>query len=563
MEYVIFGAVIVSFLALYTIRCVLEERRRKRNFKKSLYANFGNTACKTYPDGRFDTIGARFRKRCQNASGTEHIIDDITWNDLEMDKVFQRMDYTYSAAGEEALYTLLRLPTADEEELAKRERLIRTFMEREDDRVRLQMLYAAIGRTGKYSIHEYMDYLENMQERKNTRHYGVLAAMIFSLVLCFTSHMSIGIVLLCGLLCYNLVTYFREKNEIDPYITTFGYILRILEMESKFSQCQIEAIADMVTDMDEKRKKFGKFRRFSYLLMQQNSMSGNPLDILLDYVRMGLHLNLIKFNTMLAECKKYKEDIVCMIETIGYIESMISVACYRASLNVYCIPVLEKDKSDFCVTEIFHPLLCEPVANSFHIKKGMLLTGSNASGKSTFLKTVAIGQIMAQSVHTVCAKDYAGTYRRVYTSMALRDSIEDSESYFIVEIKALKRIVEAVDCSGLPVMCFVDEVLRGTNTVERIAAASQILEQLAESGVFCCAATHDIELASLLKEWYENYHFEETIEENDIKFNYLLKQGKATSRNAIRLLSVLGYEENLVAKAEKRADLFLCSGEWK
>ena len=568
MEYIILGAVIVLFLIIYMIRCVLDEKRRKKEFKKSLYENYGNVTSKKYPEGRLETIATHFKR----ITG-EFCVDDITWNDLEMDKVFCRMDYTFSAAGEEMLYTLLRIPTADESELEKREMLIRWFSEHTDDRVKLQLLFASIGRTGKYSIYEYMDYLDGLKEKSNAKHYAVIVAMVISVFLCFSPYSGIGFALVCGLLCYNLASYFKEKAEIDPYITTFAYILRVLEMESRFSEANVEAIGTMVADMDEKRKKFRKFRRFSSLLTHQDSMSGNPMDILMDYVRMGLHLNLIKFNTMLSECKKYNEDIISIIETMGYIESMISIGAYRASLEQYTVPNLEntageneaqeRTVSGLSAEEIYHPLLRDPVDNSFSVKKGMLLTGSNASGKSTFLKTIAIAQIMAQSVHTVCAKDYRSAYYRVYTSMALRDSLENSESYFIVEIKALKRILEAAGEKGLPVMCFVDEVLRGTNTVERIAASSEILASFAQKKVLCFAATHDIELTSLMKEQYENYHFEETIENGDVKFNYLLKEGKATSRNAIRLLSVLGYEEDIICRAEKRASAFLESGEWR
>nr|MBQ8252932.1 hypothetical protein [Lachnospiraceae bacterium] len=548
-------------------RCVLDEKRRKKEFKKSLYENYGKMPSKKYPEGRLGTLATHFRKN------TGFCVDDITWNDLEMDKVFCRMDYTFSATGEEMLYALLRLPTADEDELTKREKLIGWFSEHADDRVKLQLLFAAIGRTGKYSIYEYMDYLDGLKEKKNTRHYAVIIAMVIAICVCFSAYSGIGFVFLCGLLCYNLASYFKEKGEIDPYITTFSYMLRILEMESRFSDCKVEVIADMVADMDEKSRKFQKFRRFSSLLTHQDSMSGNPMDILMDYVRMGLHLNLIKFNTMLSECKKYKDDMISIIETMGFIESMISVAAYRASLEYHCIPVLsekttisgENDRQQDAVSAdaIYHPLLSRPVNNTFEVKKGMLLTGSNASGKSTFLKTIAIAQIMAQSVHTVCAKEYRSAYYRVYSSMALRDNLESNESYFIVEIKALKRILEAAEEKNLPVMCFVDEVLRGTNTVERIAAASEILSGLARQNVLCFAATHDIELTSILEEQYENYHFDEIIENGDVKFNYLLKEGKATSRNAIRLLSVLGYEEDIIRKAEKRASDFLTDGEWK
>jgi len=554
MEYIIFGATLVLFLMFYMVRCALDERNRKKIFRRKLYEEYGKMPDKKYPEGRLLKIAERFGGRTG--------IDDITWNDLDMDRLFCRMDYTYSATGEEMLYRILRCPCEDEAQLSERERLIGYFMNHPDERVALQLLFAQIGRTGKYSIYEYMDYLSNLGERKNTRHYLVLALMVVSLVVCFWNA-GAGLLILAMLLCYNLVTYFKEKGDIDPYITTFAYVLRVLRMESKFSACGVDAISDLVEQMDNRRKKFGKFSRFSSLLMYQNTMSGNPLDIFLDYVRMGLHLNLIKFNTMLAECKKYKEDIIAIIETMGYIESMISVGAYRASLAQYCQPDFGEPEATMSAMQIYHPLLTEPVANSFEIERGMLLTGSNASGKSTFLKTVAVAQIMAQTVHTVCAKEYRTSFYRVYTSMALRDDLAGSESYFIVEIKALKRIIDAAKEDAAPVLCFVDEVLRGTNTVERIAAASQILQQLSEDGVFCFAATHDIELTMLLEERYENYHFEEAIEDNDVKFNYLLENGRATSRNAIKLLAVLGYEKKIISKAEQRAAMFLQSGEWK
>lgn len=556
MEYIIFFAVIILFLVMYFIRCVIEERAKKKNFRDNLYRDYGKEPQKKYPEGRLTTLA----KRCNNKDQVNRV-DDITWNDLEMDRVFARMDYTFSASGEEALYRMLRFPVTEEEPLLERERLIRYFMEHEDDRVALQILYARIGRTGKYSIYEYMEYLENLKERKNTGHYIVLAAMAVSIAGCFFD-VGLGLAVFAGLLCYNLITYFKEKNDIDPYITTFSYVLRVLRMEREFSKCNISAIQTYVEDMDKRRKKFGKFTRFSKLLTDQGSMSGNPLDILVDYMRMGLHLNLIKFNTMLTECKKYKDDIISIMETMGFIESMISIGAYRASLAFYCEPELWQKETTMLAEKIVHPLLAKPVSNSFSLDKCMLLTGSNASGKSTFLKTVAVAQIMAQSVHTVCAEAFKTTCYRIFTSMALRDDMASSESYFIVEIKALKRIIDEAEKNGKPVLCFVDEVLRGTNTVERIAAASQILEQMAERGVFCFAATHDMELTKLLEMKYENYHFEETIQENDVKFNYILKEGRATSRNAIKLLAVLGYDESIISKAERRANDFLSNGEW-
>ena len=212
---------------------------------------------------------------------------------------------------------------------------------------------------------------------------------------------------------------------------------------------------------------------------------------------------------------------------------------------------------------MYHPLLTDAVKNDIKVSRGILLTGSNASGKSTFLKAAAINAVLAQTIHACCADRYAGTFFRVYTSMALRDDLEGGESYYIVEIRALKRILDAADEKGAPVLCFVDEVLRGTNTVERIAASTQILKSLHRPGVCCFAATHDVELTGLLEREYDNYHFEEQFSGGDILFPYQLMPGRASSRNAIRLLEIMGYGDGIIRAAKRQAEYFLESGSWK
>ena len=189
----------------------------------------------------------------------------------------------------------------------------------------------------------------------------------------------------------------------------------------------------------------------------------------------------------------------------------------------------------------WHPLLSQPVKNSIRADRGILLTGSNASGKSTFLKMVAVNAVLAQTIHTCAAESYHAPIFQIFSSMALRDSMENGESYYIVEIRSLKRILDAV---------------------ERIAAATQILIRLAESGTLGFAATHDIEMTELLKEYYDNYHFEEVIRDGDILFPYQLLPGKASTRNAIRLLQMMGYEEQIIKKASGQAENFLKTGKW-
>ena len=175
---------------------------------------------------------------------------------------------------------------------------------------------------------------------------------------------------------------------------------------------------------------------------------------------------------------------------------------------------------------------------------------------------VAISQILMQSIDTVPAKEWSAPYMKVATSMALTDNLLGGESYFIVEIRSLKRIVDMAAGSEVPVLGIVDEVLRGTNTIERIAASSKILEALACGKTIIFAATHDIELSFILESIYRNLHFEEEIDGGDVRFSYKLKEGRAMTRNAIRLLGIAGYSKDVVDAAQKMAEDFVLSGEW-
>ena len=278
---------------------------------------------------------------------------------------------------------------------------------------------------------------------------------------------------------------------------------------------------------------------------------------------MFFHIDIIVFRNVIKQMRQKSEQIDGLISSLGFLDAAISVCMYRASLQgKYTVPVFT-DEKELKVTDAYHPLVKDAVVNSIVADKCVLITGSNASGKSTFLKTIALSALMAQTIHTVCAASYEAPVYSIYSSMALSDDIQTKESYYMVEIRSIKRIMDALKNSSRPVLAFVDEVLRGTNTVERIAASTQILKTIAEEGAICFAATHDIELTALLEKEFTNYHFEEQIVGDDVTFSYLLKEGKATTRNAIKLLKIMGYDEAVVGRAHEMAEAFLASGQWK
>ncbi len=560
MEFVVFAGVLLLLLVFMIVQELVQVKKQEKLFEKSLRENYGKESPKEYSLERFARLDSYLER---HKDGKQ--LDDITWNDLGMDEVFRRIDRTHSAAGEEYLYYTLRNIFCGREALEHLEEVTDWLEEQEDTRVRIQLLMKQLGHLGKYSLYDYLDNLDYLGKRSNRKILvGNLLYLPFAGLLFVEPAVgTIGIVI-CML--WHILTYFREKKVIEPYIISFAYVLRLIDVCEELEKQKIPVYRRELDELREALKSLRELKRGSYWVMagNQGRIGGNPLDILADYLRMILHLDVLQFNCMLEKLRKKTGQVEKMLAITGYLDMAVSIGGFRRSLEGYCIPQLEEDtkKAFLHMENGWHPLLSDPVKNSIRADRGILLTGSNASGKSTFLKMVAVNAVLAQTIHTCTAQSYHAPVFRIFSSMALRDSMENGESYYIVEIRSLKRILDVAKEGTDPVLCFVDEVLRGTNTVERIAAATQILIRLSESGTLGFAATHDIEMTELLKEYYDNYHFEEVIRDGDILFPYQLLPGKASTRNAIRLLQMMGYDEQIIKNASGQAECFLKTGKW-
>lgn len=555
--------ILIVFLGLFLLLVVkgfFDRKNGKARLIAKLKANWGTVPQNEYSEEKYRSLQYYYNTKVVSKQEKQVLIDDITWHDLNLDHLFAMMNATNSSMGEEYLWAVLHVLKFRPEELSERERVITFFQEHPEERLRLQVAFAMIGRNKKHSVYEYISQMEKVKRERNLIHYLVLAFMAAGVaVLPLSGGIGGGILVAC--VVFNIITYYKRKGETAPYFTALSYILRMLEYAKKIGREDITALQEYLFSLKEKTERLQPLLKGAPVVAPQN-VTGDMLSMLLDYVRIIFHTDLIRFNQMMKKYIKEKEAIFSVFETIGFLDAMCAVASFRAMLPYSAKPSFGPEKQ-VLAEGIYHPFLKEPVPAEIKTKKSVLITGSNASGKSTFLKTVAINAILAQTIHTACAKSYHADYFRVMTSMALTDDILSGESYYIVEIRSLMRILSAAEEAGAPVLCFVDEVLRGTNTVERIAASSRILCSIAEKNALIFAATHDIELTYMLENIFENYHFEEQIRGNEIFFDYELKKGRATTRNAIRLLSIMGYPEQIVAEAEETAAHFTENGEWR
>lgn len=557
MEFIIFLFIIFAIVLYAMVRGAIDEKKERARYRLGLKNNYGKFQTYRHTKEEFSRIAGLYDR---SKADYDNLVDDITWSDLNMDGIFDMMDYAQSSAGEEYLYCLLRHPRLSDMDgyFDKLEKEVDAIMGDESKRLDTMMALNELGKCGKYSLYDYMDFLDNIARSGNAKHYACIVMLVLSIAAIFFNT-SLGVLLVILVACINVAIYLRDKGKISPYVATFSYILRMMKCRDRLIGLGFKGT------LCDNSDKFKGFERHSGMVLSMNESVGSLWGVFFEYIKMLTHVDIIRFNNMLEMVQKNEQSIFELSYAIGHIDATICIAYFRRALEYYCVPNLSpQGVIPFSIKEGFHPSVSNHVPNGFSQNRGMLITGSNASGKSTFLRMTALNAVLAQTIHTCAAKSYSGAFYRVYTSMALSDDLENGDSYYIVEIKAMKRIMDAVAGDGkTPVLCFIDEVLRGTNTVERIAASTQILDKLARGRVLCFAATHDIELCQLLEDKYDNYHFEEEVKEGDVIFSYHLLKGKAKTRNAIKLLEIIGFSEEIVDRANDMAQNFIEKGEWR
>ncbi len=560
--YIIIIAIIFVFFA---VQSVASKRARDERMRKFLDKSFGKRPEREYKYEEYARI--RYYFDSMALKNKADIVDDITWNDLSMDNIFMLINHTNSSVGEEYLYNLLRTINFDSEKLKEFDDLSEYFLNNPDKAKKLQYLFMELGRTRSISFFDFIHRFNDVKRKSNLIH-NLCMALGFGVIGMFFVNPAIAVATLVVVFSFNIYTYYKEKSDVSNYFVCCKYLEGLTDTAKKIEAVEIPVINRYRQKIKELRGKL-KYLEHNMYLISDGSMDGSIASVLLEYIKMLFHVDLIKFNSIVADTVDKLDIIDELYETMGRLEAELAVASFKKLLmdeyGAYAkAEVIRHGSKPFVEFEkLYHPMIENAVKNSMGREHAVLLTGSNASGKSTFLKTVAINGILSQTIGIACGESFKMTEGLIYSSMALRDDLESSESYYIVEIKSLKRILDIAKTGRKPVMCFIDEVLRGTNTVERIAASSVILEKLSMMNTICFAATHDIELTRLMEGSYKNYHFEEEVAKDDVLFNYCLRSGPATTRNAIKLLRVIGYDSQIIKNASVRAEDFLNTGSWR
>ena len=219
-------------------------------------------------------------------------------------------------------------------------------------------------------------------------------------------------------------------------------------------------------------------------------------------------------------------------------------------LYVFVLMLMFED--ELIVEDLYHPLIENCVPNSLNMDNGhgALITGSNMSGKTTFIRALAINALLSQTINTSFAKTYKAPPVQILTSINMTDDLGEHKSYFQAEAISIRNIIKHAE-TGYPrqSLIIIDEIFRGTNTIERIAAAKAVLSYFIENKCFVLVSTHDLELATLLGNDFKVFSFEERSGDNRLTFDYKIKTGLLKNKNGIAVLKGLDYPQQIIDEA--------------
>ena len=266
--------------------------------------------------------------------------------------------------------------------------------------------------------------------------------------------------------------------------------------------------------------------------------------------------------------KQHGSDVFRWLEALGELEALNSLAGFAYAHPTYATPDITDEKLTLHITAAAHPLLPpdRSVPNSLILSESgqtVLITGSNMSGKSTFLRTVGANVVLALAGAVVSAERFRCSPVRVFTSMRTQDSLEESTSSFYAELKRLQILMglskqidsipqdrpggEPLPQDRLPVLYFLDEILKGTNSADRHRGAEALIRQLHRTPASGFVSTHDLELGQLADagDFVRNFHFQSDLDNGQLVFDYKLRNGICESFNASQLMRAIGIEMTL------------------
>jgi DNA mismatch repair ATPase MutS len=517
--------------------------KKKKKKTERLLSSFGQMKNDSFD---FERIEKYFRNK--DNSDSFQILSDKACNDLDFQELFMFIDRTNSKIGQQFLYNKLRVIPSDSKNTLLFEELIEKLTRDDIFRVNIQQQLEKLNNNETYFISSlFQD--EHLQPPKWFFIIKLLSfTSLLSLIMLFFNQQMFFVLL--GVFIVNIGIHYWNKRNLYQYLGSIPQLLRLNHIASRlFKDDNLKKIN---LNLQESMNTINKVRnRMSFFKLEAN-LQGDLEAVFWGVLELFKILFLIEpllLFGVLRQLETKRKEIEDIFIFIGQIDSIISVASLRKGVESFCIPEINENKKEIIAKEVYHPLINECVHNNIIIaEKSILLTGSNMSGKTSFIRTIGINVITGLTINTCFAKYISIPRIRVFSAIRISDDLMNDKSYYFEEVLTIKEMIEN-SINSRPNLFLLDEIFKGTNTIERISAGKAVLSSLSDNGNIVLVSTHDIELADLLREKYELYHFSEIVNGKNVDFDYKLKDGKLKNRNAIRILQINNYPEKIIKEA--------------
>lgn len=497
----------------------------------------------------FDLI--KLYKDADNSIGK---LSNVTADDLDLKSVFNYIDRANSKPGKQYLYKKLHFPETSIDNLLILDKKIETLNADAPNREIIELELSKLNHTNAYQVvnlflksHAPL-FAPVMNIYIKAVPYLILTAIISLLIIPNT----VSLIILGVLFGYNIIFHFASKRKIAAYSNSLPQLLIMHKVA-------VWLVRNAKTGDTEEIKKSlinlaGLKRSLSIVNFESELIidSGSPGYVVFQLFKTLFLLEPHIYTNSVKHIGRYRDDIEKVYTFVAEIDMLIAIQSVREGLPFYNKPEFIDQNAKMDITDLYHPLIDKCVPNSLYTRadKGALITGSNMSGKTTFIKAIAVNTLLAQTLFTSCARAYKAPFLKIQTSIKITDSIEEQQSFFQAQASAILNIVDhSSNTETVKSLVIIDEIFRGTNTIERIAAAKSVLSYITANDNFVFVSTHDLELAELLDEDFAIYSFVDSKSGKTLVFDYKLKEGLLKSKNGIAILASMGYPESVIEDA--------------
>lgn len=472
-------------------------------------------------------------------------------HDLNIDELCEKIDYTSSCIGRQFLYHLLCIDKVSS--VNKHEELVEHLQEHVSLRKRTSEILGKINKPEAYTIVDIL--AENIDYSR--RYLFLLQVcrwlpLIFSIWMLMAATPALPFVLFLLSYVVNAFLHYKQKSKLTCYYFSIPQLYRLLLTADKLAQMDEffktdSTIGDCLNRLKKLKKMLHSFR-LGITLQSESAFLFFLVTELVNIFTLYAAVNVAKSFLCIRD---EREEIEHVFEFVGFIDVLCSLSFFRDSLPYWCKPIENSKEEMLYARSICHPLIDNCVPNDLSLsEKSMIITGSNMSGKTSFIRTIAVNLLLGKVLNTCFAREFRiDLSRRIYSVIHTEDDLIRGKSFFLKEVENVKKAID-VSNNGKYLLIF-DELFKGTNTVERIAINYALLLDFTKSDHIILASTHDNEITTLLQDKYDLYYFSEKVADTQMEFDYKLKKGVDRDGNAIKILKLYKYPDSVIAMAER------------